>query len=83
MLADSVEAAVRSITEPTSEKIEQMVSNIIDGKIKDKQLNNCDLTFKDLDKIKECFLKALKGIYHQRIEYPTEKIRTVKKEENK
>ena len=37
----------------------------------------------DLDKIKECFLKALKGIYHQRIEYPTEKIRTVKKEENK
>ena len=83
MLADSVEAAVRSITEPTSEKIEQMVSNIIDVKIKDKQLNNCDLTFKDLDKIKECFLKALKGIYHQRIEYPTEKIRTVKKEENK
>ena len=83
MLADSVEAAVRSITEPTSEKIEQMVSNIIDGKIKDKQLNNCDLTFKDLDKIKECFLKALKGIYHQRIEYPTEKIRTVKKDGNK
>ena len=55
MLADSVEAAVRSITDPTSEKIEQMVSNIVDGKIKDKQLNNCDLTFKDLDKIKKCF----------------------------
>lgn len=83
MLADSVEAAVRSITDPTSEKIEQMVSNIIDGKIKDKQLNNCDLTFKDLDKIKKCFLKALKGIYHQRIEYPTEKVRTVNKEESK
>lgn len=83
MLADSVEAAVRSITNPTSEKIEQMVSNIIDGKINDKQLNNCDLTFKDLDKIKKCFLKALKGIYHQRIEYPTEKVRTVNKEESK
>lgn len=83
MLADSVEAAVRSITDPTSEKIEQMVSNIVDGKIKDKQLNNCDLTFKDLDKIKKCFLKALKGIYHQRIEYPTEKVRTVNKEESK
>lgn len=83
MLADSVEAAVRSITNPTSEKIEQMVSNIIDGKINDKQLNNCDLTFKDLDKIKKCFLKALKGIYHQRIEYPTEKVRTLNKEESK
>lgn len=83
MLADSVEAAVRSITDPTSEKIEQMVSNIVDGKIKDKQLNHCDLTFKDLDKIKKCFLKALKGIYHQRIEYPTEKVRTVNKEESK
>ena len=83
MLADSVEAAVRSITDPTAEKIEQMVSNIVDGKIKDKQLNNCDLTFKDLDKIKKCFLKALKGIYHQRIEYPTEKVRTVNKEESK
>lgn len=83
MLADSVEAAVRSIVEPTSEKIEEMVSNIVDGKIKDKQMDNCDLTFKDLYKIKKCFLKALKGIYHQRIEYPTEKVRTINKEEKK
>lgn len=83
MLADSVEAAVRSITSPTNDKIEEMVSNIIQGKLNDKQLNNCDLTFKDLEKIKECFLKALKGIYHERIEYPTEKVKELDKDEEK
>lgn len=72
MLADSVEAAVRSINEPTKEKIEQMVNNIINDKLNSGQLDNCELTFRDLNKIKKCFLKALNGIYHQRIEYPTE-----------
>ncbi len=83
MLADSVEAAVRSITSPTNDKIEEMVSNIIQGKVNDKQLNNCDLTFKDLEKIKGCFLKALKGIYHERIEYPTEKVKELDKDGEK
>ena len=73
MLADSVEAAVRSISEPTKGKIEEMVNNIIKDKLNDGQLDNCDLTLKDLGKIRRCFLKALTGIYHQRIEYPTEK----------
>ncbi|MCM1990795.1 HDIG domain-containing protein [Oceanirhabdus seepicola] len=70
MLADGVEAAVRSINNPTKEKIEEMVSNIIKGRLDDGQLDNCDLTLKDLTKIKEAFLKGLGGIYHQRIEYP-------------
>jgi len=70
MLADGVEAAVRSINNPTKEKIEEMVSNIIKGRLNDGQLDNCDLTLKDLTKIKEAFLKGLGGIYHQRIEYP-------------
>ena len=73
MLADSVEAAVRSISEPTKGKIEEMVNNIIKDKLYSGQLDNCDLTLKDLEKIRKCFLKALLGIYHQRIEYPTEK----------
>lgn len=73
MLADSVEAAVRSISEPTKGKIEEMVNNIIKDKLNSGQLDDCDLTLKDLGKIRECFLKALNGIYHQRIEYPTEK----------
>ncbi|MDD6795022.1 MAG: HDIG domain-containing protein [Clostridiaceae bacterium] len=73
MLADSVEAAVRSINEPTKEKIEEMVNNIIKDKLNSGQLDECDLTLKDLGKIRVCFLTALNGIYHQRIEYPTEK----------
>ncbi|GAA0068908.1 HD family phosphohydrolase [Clostridium sardiniense] len=73
MLSDSVEAAVRSISEPTKGKIEEMVNNIIKDKLYSGQLDNCDLTLKDLEKIRKCFLKALYGIYHQRIEYPTEK----------
>lgn len=73
MMADSVEAAVRSIQEPTLDKIEAMVNNIIKDKLNSNQLNECDLTFKDLEVIKACFLKVLKGIYHHRIEYPTEK----------
>lgn len=72
MLADGVEAAVRSISEPTKGKIEEMVNNIIKARVNESQLDNCDLTLKDLDKIRAAFLKALSGIYHQRIEYPSE-----------
>lgn len=72
MLADSTEAAVRSINDPTTKKLEEMVNNIVDDKVKAGQLDNCELTLKDLSKIKECFLRALNGIYHKRIEYPKE-----------
>lgn len=74
MMADSVEAAVRSIQEPTEEKIKNMVENIVKDKLQSGQLDNCDLTIRDISRIKKCFLKALNGIYHQRIEYPKEKI---------
>ncbi|SHI00453.1 hypothetical protein SAMN02745207_03752 [Clostridium grantii DSM 8605] len=80
MLADSVEAAVRSINDPTKGKIEEMVNKIIKGKLNDGQLDNCDLTLKDLNEIRMAFLKVLSGIYHQRIEYPTEKNIRKKKE---
>lgn len=73
MLADSVEAAVRSIKEPTMAKIEEMVNNIVNDKLRSNQLNNSDITLKDLERIKSCFFRVLKGIYHQRIEYPKEK----------
>ncbi|MDW8799810.1 HD family phosphohydrolase [Clostridium sp. A1-XYC3] len=73
MLADSVEAAVRSINEPTKGKIEEMVNNIIKDRLNEGQLDNCDLTLRDLNKIRESFLKVLTGIYHQRIEYPEDK----------
>lgn len=73
MLADSIEAAVRSINEPNKGKIEEMVNNIIEARLNEGQLDNCDITFKDLSKIREAFLNSLNGIYHQRIEYPTDK----------
>lgn len=73
MLADSTEAAVRSITNPTSEKIQKMIHDIVDDKVNSGELDNCDLTLRDINTIKECFLKALNGIYHKRIEYPKEK----------
>ena len=75
MLADSVEASVRSIKEPTKEKINDMVNCIINDKLSTGQLNNCNLTLKDIEKIRVCFLNALNGIYHQRVEYPEEKIK--------
>ena len=73
MLSDAVEAAVRSIPNPTKGKIEEMVNNIIKGRLNEGQLDNCDLTLKDLEKIRKSFLKVLSGIYHERIEYPLDK----------
>lgn len=73
MLADGIEAAVRSIINPDKDKIESMVNNIIKDRISDGQLNNCDLTLRDIEKVRKSFLKTLTGIYHQRIEYPTDK----------
>ena len=73
MLADAVEAAVRSIPNNTKNKIEEMVNNIIKGRLNDGQLDNCNLTLKDLEKIRKAFLKVLSGIYHERIEYPLDK----------
>ncbi|MGE5389664.1 MAG: HD family phosphohydrolase [Deltaproteobacteria bacterium] len=70
MLADSVEAAVKSLTEPTPDRIRNMVDRIIKDKLNDGQLESCDLTFKDLDIIARSFCQMLEGIYHKRIEYP-------------
>jgi len=82
MLADSVEASVRSIKESNKDKINDMVNSIIDDKLSSGQLNNCDLTLKDIEKIRACFLTALNSIYHQRVEYPKEKIKDLN-DENK
>lgn len=83
MLSDSVEAAVRSIKEPNKDKISEMINSIIDDKLKTGQLNNCNLTLRDIEKIRICFLVALNGIYHQRIEYPKDKIKELNVENKK
>ncbi len=73
MLADSVEAAVRSISDPTVGKVEAMVYKIFKDKIEDGQLDECDITFSDVSRIRKNFLKTFGSIYHERIEYPEDK----------
>ena len=73
MLADSVEAAVRSISDPTQGKVEAMVYKIFKDKLEDGQLDECDITFSDVSKIRKNFLKTFGSIYHERIEYPEDK----------
>ena len=70
MLADSTEAAVRSIKEPSKKAIEEMIRNIIKGKLDDGQLDECNLTLKDLNTIANAFSATIMGIFHERIEYP-------------
>jgi hypothetical protein len=70
MLADSIEAASRSLDEPTPVRLQNIVKNIIQRKFMDGQLDECNLTLKDLSIIEESFIKILNGIYHQRIDYP-------------
>jgi hypothetical protein len=70
MLADSVEAAVRSLQNRTAGRVEGLVRKIIKDKLNDGQLDECDLTLKDLDIIATAFVRVLTGIFHSRIEYP-------------
>lgn len=70
MLADSVEAAVRSMTDHSPGKMEGQIRKIIKDKLDSGQLDESDLTLKDLDTIAGAFLSVLSGIFHQRIEYP-------------
>ncbi|OAS85030.1 hypothetical protein A6K24_05835 [Metabacillus litoralis] len=69
-IADSVEAAVRSMSNPTPDKIEKLVRSIISDRLQDHQLDECDLTLKEIDIIAKSFCESLKGIFHSRIEYP-------------
>ncbi|MDQ7041611.1 MAG: HDIG domain-containing protein [Rhodothermus sp.] len=70
MLADSVEAASRSLEEPTHKRLEALIDQIFRDRIDDGQLDDTDLTFRDLQKIKETFLQMLLAIYHIRVKYP-------------
>ena len=70
LLADVVEAASRSLENPTPARINGLVQNIINKKFLDGQLDECELTLKDLHEIAKSFNKILNGIHHHRIEYP-------------
>jgi putative nucleotidyltransferase with HDIG domain len=70
MLADGCESAVRSIVDPDSTKVENVIEKIIQDRIEEGQLDNSPLTFSDLNKIKDAFIGILLGQHHKRIRYP-------------
>jgi len=71
MMADSVEAASRSLNQYDGEKIEALVDGIISNQMKEAQFVNADITFRDISQVKKVFKKKLKSIYHVRMAYPT------------
>ena len=73
MLADSIEAAIRSIDDKTPRAMEEMIRKIISSKIEDNQLSEADLTFKEIEIIIQTFIKSLISIHHVRIKYPGQK----------
>lgn len=74
MLADSVEASVRSLASRDEAAIRAMVARIIEERIADDQFDECDLTLRDVEHIREAFVGQLLGMYHQRIAYPQNKV---------
>lgn len=73
MIADTVEAACKSLDNPTEARLEKFIDTLIKSKMESGQLDNCELTFGDLKKIKSVFVKILAAYYHGRIKYPNQK----------
>lgn len=73
MLADVVEAACRTLEKPSVTRLEKFIDDLVDKKIEEHQLDNCDLTFKEVGIIKKAFVMILAGYYHTRVEYPNQK----------
>jgi len=74
MLADSVEASVRSLDSQDEPAVRAMVDRIILERLQDGQFDECDLTLRDLERVREAFVQQLLGMYHRRIAYPQNKI---------
>ena len=70
MMSDAVEAASKSLREPTVDKIQQFVDSIINKQIDEKQFNDCNITLSEIEIVKKVLTKKLINIYHLRVEYP-------------
>ncbi len=83
-LADTCEAAVRAIKPGTREELEALVERLMDERVAEGELNDCDLTFSEFETCKEIFVHVLQGVHHPRIQYPepVEKKSSVRTEEN-
>lgn len=74
MICDACEAALRSRNKPTAAEVDALVSGIINDRIARKQFDNCDITMRDLNTIKQTIIGLYGGVYHERISYPSGKI---------
>jgi putative nucleotidyltransferase with HDIG domain len=72
MLADTVEAASRTLPSPNLQRISTLVDNLIEKRFQEGELDECDITLRELNKVKGAFIRVLMGIHHLRIEYPVE-----------
>jgi putative nucleotidyltransferase with HDIG domain len=79
MLADTIEAAVRTLDDPSPQKLEVMIDELVKKRIDEGELEECPLTLKDLKKIREAFLGVLVGISHTRVKYPAPEKKRVRK----
>ena len=70
MMADSVEAASKSLRDPDIDQISNFVISIIDKQVEEKQFSECQITFADIETVKKVLIKKLINIYNLRIEYP-------------
>ncbi|MCR4899766.1 MAG: HDIG domain-containing protein [Treponema sp.] len=70
MLADTVEAACHTLKNPSIPRLEAFITTLVNAKIEAHQLDNCELTYRDITRIKDSFVQVLAGFYHSRIEYP-------------
>ncbi|MHB1555898.1 MAG: HD family phosphohydrolase [Isosphaeraceae bacterium] len=70
MMADAVESASRTLSEPTPSRIEGLVSALIDKRLRDGQLDECGLTLREIAEVRDSLIKSLIGIYHGRVKYP-------------
>jgi membrane-associated HD superfamily phosphohydrolase len=69
MLADGVEATLRAVHDHTAEGIERTIRKVVDERLTEGQLDECDLTFRDLERIRQVFFNILRGMFHPRITY--------------
>lgn len=81
MLADAVEAAARTLNDPTPARVQGLVQRIVNSVFIEGELSECDLTLKDLHRIAKAFVRILTAVHHQRVDYPGYKFEEVKKKE--
>ena len=70
MLADACEATMRAARPTSADEVADIVNRIIDQRVSERQLIECDFTLRDLDVVRETFVSVLKGVFHPRIQYP-------------